>query len=103
MKMNRGNAPVLSFGILDNENLPRSGIRLDPRKDEDYAEIMRNYESEKTLGWKFPEFKDEKSAVDAAIARSNYIGKVRRKEILNAEKGMWDDEAAKRAAPKEKK
>ena len=86
-------------------NLPSvwNGKRLDPRKDEDYAEIMRNYESEKTLGWKFPEFKDEKSAVDAAIARPNYIGKVRRKEILDAEKRMWDDEAAKRAAPKEKK
>ena len=86
-------------------NLPSvwNGKRLDPRKDEDYAEIMRNYESEKTLGWKFPEFKDKKSAVDAAIARSNYIGKVRRKEILDAEKRMWDEEAAKRAAPEGEK
>jgi hypothetical protein len=81
-------------------NLPSvwNGKRLDPRKDEDYSEIMRNYESEKSRGWKFPEFEDEKSAVNAAIARSKHIG--RRKEIRDAEKRMWDEEAAKR---KEKK
>ena len=78
-----------------------NGKRLDPSKDEDYAEIMRNYESEKARGWKFPEFKDEKSAVDAAIARSEHIGKARRKEIRAAEKRMWDEEAAKKTIPKE--
>ena len=86
-------------------NMPSvwNGKRLDPRKDEDYSEIMRNYESEKSRGWKFPEFKDEKSAINAAIARSKHIDKVRRKEVRDAEKRMWDEEAAKRAAPKEKK
>lgn len=84
-------------------NMPSvwNGKRLDPSKDEDYAEIMRNYESEKTRGWKFPEFKDEKSAIDAAIARSKHIDKVRRKEIRAAEKRMWDEEAAKKTIPKE--
>ena len=86
-------------------NMPSvwNGKCLDPRKDEDYSEIMRNYESEKSRGWKFPEFKDEKSAINAAIARSKHIDKVRRKEVRDAEKRMWDEEAAKRAAPKEKK
>jgi len=83
-------------------NLPSvwNGKRLDPRKDEDYAEIMRNYEDEKSRGWQFPEFKDEKSAIAAAKARSRHIGKLRAKEIREAEKRMWDEEAAKR---KEKK
>ena len=86
-------------------NMPSvwNGKRLDPRKDEDYSEIMRNYESEKSRGWKFPEFKDEKSAINAAIAWPKHIDKVRRKEVRDAEKRMWDEEAAKRAAPKEKK
>ena len=79
-------------------NMPTvwNGKRLNPRDDADYDEIMRNYESEKSRGWKFPEFKDEKSAVAAAIARSRHIDKVRRKEIREAEKRMWDEEATKR-------
>lgn len=79
-------------------NMPTvwNGKRLNPRDDKDYDEIMRNYESEKSRGWKFPEFKDAKSAVAAAKARSNHIDKVRRKEIREAEKRMWDEEADKR-------
>ena len=80
-------------------NMPSiwNGKRYDPRKEEDYAEIRRNFEEAKTKGWRFPEFADEKAAIDAAKDRSQYIGKLRDKEIRAAEKSMWDSEAGKRS------
>ena len=77
-----------------------NGKRYDPTKEEERAEILRNVEEAKTKGWRFPEFNTVDEAVNAAKDRSKYIGKLRRKEILDAEKRMWDEEAAKR---KEKK
>jgi hypothetical protein len=80
-------------------NMPSiwNGKRYDPRKDEDYAEIRRNFEEAKTKGWRFPEFADEASAIDAAKDRSQYIDKLRNKEVRAAEKRMWDEESVKRS------
>lgn len=79
-------------------NLPSiwNGRRYDPAKDEDYAEIMRNYEAHKAKGWKFPEFDTPEKAVEAAKDRSDYIGKLRAKELREAEERLWKEEAAKR-------
>lgn len=72
------------------------GKRLDPRKDEDYDYIMRRLEEEKAKGWKFPEFDSLEAAEAAAEERSKHIGKLREREIREAEKRLWDEEAAKR-------
>jgi hypothetical protein len=79
-----------------------NGKRYDPRKDEDYTEIIRNVDEEKTKGWRFPEFKTVDEAVTAAKDRSEYIGKLRAKEIREAEKRMWNEEAVTRNKEKVK-
>jgi hypothetical protein len=77
------------------------GKRYDPRKDEDYAEITRRVDEAKAKGWRFPEFDTLEEAEAAAQDRSKLIGKLRSKEIRDAEKRMWNEEAAKRKKAKD--
>lgn len=84
-------------------NIPTvwAGKRYDPRKDEDYEAIRRHVDEAKAKGWKFPEFDSLDEAEAAAKDRSQFIGKLRSKEIRDAEKRLWDEEAAKRKKMKD--
>lgn len=72
------------------------GRRYRMDDDAERAEVMKNVEESRGKGWRFPEFDSIEAAEAAAKDRSQYIGKLRSKEIRDAEKRMWAEEAAKR-------
>lgn len=72
------------------------GKRYNPDDDKDYEAIRGHVEKAKAEGWKFPEFDTVDEAVAAAKDRSEHISKLRSKELQEAEKRVWNEEAAKK-------
>ena len=81
-------------------NMPTiwNGKRLNPDDAKEYDQILQHFEKAKAEGWQFPEFDNVDDAVAAAKDRSEYINKLRGKELQEAEKRMWAEEAAKRGS-----
>jgi hypothetical protein len=73
--------PLLGPGFW---NVPSiwDGIQYDP--DKDYEIIQRKAKEFIDKGGKLPNFTDPNKAVKAAIARSNYIGQVRKNDLTKA-------------------